>query len=79
MPTQRICGGASGASIRIVGVGAGLGFALEAGVGLALETGVGLGSGVPATPARSKQAAANTARMRERFEARAAFLPNQRR
>jgi hypothetical protein len=63
--------------MRIVGVGAG--DALAAGDGLALETGVGLGCGVPVTPARSKQAAANAARMRERFEARAAFLPNHRR
>src|SRR5579872_4129858 len=65
--TQRICGGASGASMRIVGVGIGvgdgfaLGFAL--GLGLGLAPGVGLGSGVPDTPASSKQAKAKATRI----------------
>jgi hypothetical protein len=79
---MRIVGVATGVGDGLA-TGVGDGLALGAGEGLALgagdgATGVGLGRGVPVTPARTKQATANAARIPQRFEARVWFLPNER-
>jgi hypothetical protein len=73
-PIQRICGAASGGSIRIVGIGAGVGD------GEPLAVGNGLGGGDCAcvtAMTSSRQAMANAGRMGGRFEARVWFPPNQ--